>query len=303
MALTTTDIAAVVEELAPLAPGGRIQKIVEPIPGVVILEIRIPGETLLLLISVHPEAPRIHLVTQRYPAPLRPPPFCQWLRARFLGAEVFRIRQIPNDRIVRVDLRGGHDSWSLVAALTGTQADLLVLDGEDHILVTLHHDSRRVGAIYQAPLVPPSRSISPAPRAEEPAGDAPRFPVSARLEQIYHRREAQVAAETLARARATYLRKSIKKYMRRVEALRGDLERAAAYERYSRYGELLKGNLARITAGQPHMTVVDYFDDRLPELTIPLDPAKTPRANMDDYFSKYRKYLTAQKEVIPRMDS
>ena len=48
---------------------------------------------------------------------------------------------------------------------------------------------------------------------------------------------------------------------------------------------------------------MDYFDERLPELTIPLDPAKTPRANMDDYFSKYRKYLTAQKEIIPRMDA
>lgn len=303
MALTATDIAAVVEELAPLVPGGRIQKIVEPIPGVVLLEIRIPGETLRLLISVHPETPRIHLVTERYHAPFTPPPFCQWLRARFLGGEILRIRQIPNDRSVRLELTVGNDSWSLVAELMGKQADLLVLDGKDRILATLHHASRRVGSIYQAPIPPTSRSISPAPRAEEPAGDAPRFPVSAKLEQLYRGREAQMAAETLARARATNLRKSIKKYMRRVEALQGDLERAAGYERYSRYGELLKGNLARITAGIPHMTVVDYFDERLPELTIPLDPAKTPRANMDDYFSKYRKYLTAQKEIIPRMDA
>lgn len=303
MALTATDIAAVVEELAPVVPGGRIQKIWEPIPGVVILEIRSPGETLRLLISVHPDTPRIHLVTQRYPAPLTPPPFCQWLRARFLGGEVFRIRQIPNDRIVRLDLTVGNDSWSMIAELMGKQADLLVLDGEDRILVTLHHASRRVGAIYQAPLPPTSRSKSPAPRAEGPAGDAPRFPVSARLEELYRGHEAQVAAETLARVRAAHLRKSIKKYMRRLEALQGDLERASGYELYSRYGELLKGNLARFTTGQPHITVVDYFDERLPELTVPLDPAKTPRANMDDYFSKYHKYLTAQKEIIPRMAS
>jgi len=303
MTLTATDIAAIIEELAPVVSGGRIQKIGEPIPGVVILAIRIPGETLRLLISVHPETSRIHLVTQRYSAPLTPPPFCQWLRARFLGGEVLRIRQIPNDRIVRLDLMVGDNSWSIVAELMGKQADLLVLDGEGRILVTLHDTSRRIGAIYQAPPAPTSRSTSPAPRTEEPAGDAPRFPVSARLEQLYRGREAQVAAEALARTRATHLRKSIKKYIRRVDALQGDLERAASYELYSRYGELLKGNLARLTAGRSHMTVVDYFDERLPELTIPLDPAKSPRANMDDYFSKYRKYLTAQKEIIPRMDS
>jgi predicted ribosome quality control (RQC) complex YloA/Tae2 family protein len=303
MTLTATDIAAVLDELAPLMVGGRIQKIAEPIPDVVTLDIRIPGQTLRLLISVHPETSRIHLVTQRYTAPLIPPPFCRWLRARLLGGEVLGIRQIPNDRIVRVDLRAGNDSWGLVAELMGKQADLLVLDGEDRILLTLHRADRRVGAIYQAP---PSRtpcSVSLALRAETPPGDALRFPVSSRLEQLYRGREAQVDRETLARARATHLRKSIQKYMRRVEALQGDLTRAAGYELYSRYGELLKGNLTRLTTGLTRLTVIDYFDHRLPELTIPLDPAKTPRANMEDYFSKHRKYLTAQKEIIPRMDA
>ncbi|MET0514363.1 MAG: NFACT family protein [Nitrospiraceae bacterium] len=307
MALTATDIAAVVEELAFLLPGGRIQKIVQPNPSVVIFAIRIPGETLRLLISVHPDAPRIHLVTEPYHAPITPPPFCQWLRSRFLGSEILRIRQIPNDRIVRLDLMVGPNSWSLIAELMGKQADLLVLDGKDRILVTLHQASRRVGSMYQAPMpmpIPPaSRSISPDPRAAEPVGDASRFSVSAKLEQLYRGREAQVAAETLARARATHLRKSIKKHMRRLEALQSDLERAAGYELYSRYGELLKGNLAKLTAGQPSITVVDFFDERLPELTIPLDPAKTPRANMDEYFSKYRKYLSAQKEIVPRINA
>jgi predicted ribosome quality control (RQC) complex YloA/Tae2 family protein len=48
---------------------------------------------------------------------------------------------------------------------------------------------------------------------------------------------------------------------------------------------------------------VDYFDETLAELSIPLDPAKTPQANMDDYFAKHRKFLTARKEIVPRIES
>jgi len=47
---------------------------------------------------------------------------------------------------------------------------------------------------------------------------------------------------------------------------------------------------------------VDYFDETLPNLTIPLDPTKTPQGNMDDYFRKHRKYLTAERELHPRIE-
>ena len=48
--------------------------------------------------------------------------------------------------------------------------------------------------------------------------------------------------------------------------------------------------------------VVDYFDEELPNLTIPLDQSKTPQGNMDDYFRKHRKYLAAERELHPRIE-
>jgi predicted ribosome quality control (RQC) complex YloA/Tae2 family protein len=47
---------------------------------------------------------------------------------------------------------------------------------------------------------------------------------------------------------------------------------------------------------------VDYFDEELPNLTIPLDQAKSPQGNMDDYFRKHRKHLTAERELHPRIE-
>ena len=82
-------------------------------------------------------------------------------------------------------------------------------------------------------------------------------------------------------------------------ALRRDLEQAAKYEPYSRYGELLKANLGSLKKGLATVTVVDYYDETLPELTIPLDPTKAPQANMDAYFAKYRKFVSARREIAP----
>ena len=36
-------------------------------------------------------------------------------------------------------------------------------------------------------------------------------------------------------------------------------------------------------------------------MVIPLDPAKSPQGNLDDYFKKHRKYVAAERELRPRL--
>ncbi len=145
----------------------------------------------------------------------------------------------------------GNDSWSIVAELMGKQADLLVLDGEGHILVTLHDTSRRIGAIYQAPPAPHftfDLACSPNRRARRAMRRG--FPF------------LQGWNSSTADARRRWLRKRWHVPVRHIYAnpsksASGGLRlcrviwsERPAYELYSRYGELLKGNLARITAGR-----------------------------------------------------
>ncbi|MDE3119994.1 MAG: NFACT family protein [Nitrospirota bacterium] len=51
MGVTTQELASVVEEIAPALAGGWIQKVYQPGPRTITLEIRAPGQTLLLLCS------------------------------------------------------------------------------------------------------------------------------------------------------------------------------------------------------------------------------------------------------------
>lgn len=305
MALTATEIGCIVQELAPALTEGWIQKISQPLPDTLILEVRVPGHTRRLLCSLREGTARIHLVREHLPNPPTPPSFCQLLRARVQGARIDGIHHVPGDRIVRLDLTSRDGPVSLVAELFGRNAELLFLDGEARVVSTLRHNKDRMGQTYQATTVTSSRSFPHEIAASEPNTQLPTdqdpFPLSSKLEALYRERETELSHQTQVRERELGLRKHLKKLLRRMAALRRDLEQAGRYEPYARYGELLKANLGLLKKGHTTVSVVDYYDERLPELTIPLDPTKGPQANMDAYFSKYRKFVSAQREISPRL--
>lgn len=302
MALTASEIMKVIGEIAPALAGGWIQKIYQPTDRTIVLEVRAPGRTHRLLISCHHESTRLHFTTSALQNPPTPPPFCQFLRAHLQGAHIDRIEQIPGDRMVHLALSGKEGPCRLIIELTGKTANLLLLDGAWLIRRDLNGTKDRLGQLY----VPPTR-----PQREENLTDHVRFnldnpespfPLSAAIERHYRRTEAASSVETLRNSRAGVLRKSIKKLRRRIAAWHEDLAKAEKYKNYARYGELIKANLGTIRKGQTDVTLVDYFDEELPGLTIPLDQAKTPQGNMDDYFRKHRKHLAAERELRPRIE-
>jgi len=97
------------------------------------------------------------------------------------------------------------------------------------------------------------------------------------------------------------IKKAIQKTQRRIEAWRQDLVKATRFQEYARYGELLKANLGTIRKGTDQVLLTDYFDPAMPEISLPLDEAKSAQGNMEDYFRKYRKYSAAQQELQPRI--
>ncbi|TKS61043.1 MAG: hypothetical protein EWM72_00812 [Nitrospira sp.] len=301
MALNTTDIAQVLEEIAPVLRGGWIQKIQQPTARTLVFDIRVPGQTHRLLISCRPETSRLHLARCTLLNPPTPPAFCQFLRAHFQGARIDDIRQVPNDRIVELHFTGKDGARTIVCELTGNKANVLVLDAERRVLLDLTHQRDLVGQPY----APPARRET-GPHEAQPTrftgaagGD---FPISADIEAHYQDKESTLAIDSAKDARLRLLKKTLKKEQRRIEAWRDDLAKAVKYRDYARYGELIKANLGSIKKGTEHITVVDYFDETLPEITIPLDTTKSAQGNMDDYFRKHRKYLAAERELKPRIE-
>jgi predicted ribosome quality control (RQC) complex YloA/Tae2 family protein len=303
MAITASEIDAVLRELTPALAGGRVQKIGEPAPDVMVLDIRVPGRTIRLLVSIDPDHARLHVVTKPHVNPSVPPPFCQFMRSRLMGARLDRIGQVNDDRIVRFDFTASSGTWSLVAELLGRHTDLLMMDSNNDVVATYRQATNRIGHVYGPPPRPTGQAVARPVCSIHPLYSGTQFPISAEIEDRYGRHEEALQRERTVNARKQFLRKAIKKRQRLMTALGTDLAKATQYEHYARYGELLKNALGGLQKGQPSITLVDYFDEQLPDLTIPIDPAKTPQGNMDDYFAKHRKFLTAKKELVPRIES
>lgn len=302
MALTAMEIGKVVGELAPALAEGWIQKIHQPTARTILLEIRTPGRTHRLLISCHPDTARLHFTTEAFQNPPTPPPFCQFLRAHLQGARIDQVEQIQGDRIVQLALSTKEGPCRLVAELTGKTSNLLVLDEAGRIRRDLNGVKELAGQLYVPPTPPQrDRPVADRVRFSQDIPESP-FPLSAAIDAHYHKAEATSVVETVRNAQAGILKKSIKKLRRRIEAWHEDLAKAEKYKTYARYGELIKANLGTIRRGQTDVTLVDYFSEELPSLTIPLDQTKTPQGNMDDYFRKHRKHLAAERELRPRID-
>ena len=300
MSLTTTEIAQLLEEIAPALRGGWIQKIYQPTARTLVFEIRVPGRTHRLLVSCQAETARLHLLTRPFSNPHSPPAFCQFLRAHCQGAHIDSIRQIPNDRIVEWHLTSHKGARILICELTGRTANLLVLDAQGLVLRHLNGDRKRIGQLYRLP--GERESVQPSNKTTRFASSSGNFPISAAIETHYQDRETTLAANTARESRLRALKKAVKKDRRRIDAWRSDLAGAAKYEAYGRYGELLKANVGSIKKGTDRIVVIDYFDESMPEVTIPLDAAKSAQGNLDDYFRKYRKYLTTERELRPRIE-
>ncbi len=302
MAIALEHLSQVLSELTPALLRGKIQKISQPFPDSLSFDIRRPGQTVTLFISTHPQTARIHALTQRLPNPTTPPSFCQYVRSHILGAQIDQIVQVPDDRVVVFTLLARHHMLYLVAALTGRSANLFLVSQNQEVMRSLKPDnqaSQRIESYFKKVLKQDQEEEKPQPTSDS----SPRlFPISMMLEQTFFDVEQHQAQRQRQDQQLSVLRKAIKKTQRRVHSLTQDLEKAHQYSEYGRYGELLKGQLGLIKKGQPHITLIDYYDEQLPELTLPLDPSKDPTWNLNDYFRKHRKYTGAEREVRPRLE-
>lgn len=308
MTVSLHDVSEVLAEMVPVCVGGLVQKIQQPSPHTIILALRRPQRSCSILISAHSQHGRVHMLHQTMPSAPIPPSFCQYCRAHLLGARVRRIVQTPGDRIVWLELNKHDTQFFLVAALTGRSANLFVLDSRAMVLRSLKPETvpgRIVGQPFTFSPVPLTTDTLQAVQEDGPcrhAVDETDFPVSQRIEETYRTAERDTHLEKERRQHIAGLRATVQQFRRRISKLTKDLDAVAPYREYGRFGELLKHQVNTLRKGQRDIRVIDYFDETLPVITLPLDPEKSGTANLATYFKKYRKYAGAQKHLVPRLE-
>ncbi len=122
-------------ELDSMLSGGRIDKITQPNKQTIQLQVRQPGSTYCLCISIAPQNPIIYCRETPFDSPSEPPVFCMVLRKQIEAGRIASVRQHGLDRIIIVDIDFLGAGWkiitkSLICELMGKYSNLiLVTDG------------------------------------------------------------------------------------------------------------------------------------------------------------------------------
>ena len=323
------EISLAVAELDAGLRGAFLQEARQPSEGDILLEFRIPGRTLVLLLSASHEFSRIHLVHECPQNPQVPFAFQSLLRARACGEKVLKIEQVGNDRVVKIFFSG---DYTLVAELTGRHSNIFLCHGAEEIIIGSLLPSKSIkrellpGRLYQKPFARPGQEavfkITPASPGRTSlalgstlqlestlqlgstlplvAGDD--FPFNKILEEKYAPLVAASEVEKIKISALGAINVEKKRLARLIANIEGDLSKVTKAPRFRRLGEVLKTSLHLVKKGSLFVRLPEYSESGTVELDVPLRPELSPRENMERYFKTARRYSDAAARIEGRRD-
>ena len=126
---------------------------------------------------------------------------------------------------------------------------------------------------------------------------------SALLDAFYHKKEAAARIKKLSNDISRLLNTLISRAERRMAGRSEELERSNNRESLRIYGELIKANIHKAVPGAKYLSAVNFYDEDMKEIKIPLDPSLNAAANAAKYFKEYKKSCTAAQTLSQLIES
>ncbi len=208
---------------------------------------------------------------------------------RLAGACLLDARPFPADLAVALVFapRGVDAPLRLVHQLHGSRGNLLLVDAAGNLVWALYP------AVTPALLADPAAGDNPADLPAVDPATGPRFRAAA-LAKL----ETHLAAE-LATGGARALRTAAETTGRLCANLTRDLAEAARGGELRRTAEALAIALPTLPRGASRVELADPTGG--PPLSVPLDPARSPAANMEEYFRRARKAERGRALIVARL--
>lgn len=311
--LSLVELERVATAIGTTLVGGRVERWVEPDKGRLAFQIyrRAEDERTKWVVDLdaRPELAHVGVLDRMPKAPDQLPAFSAYLRAHLSRARLEGATLRGDDRQLALRFSAEEGEFVLLLSIFGRRSNLYLLDAEDRLVLAL-----RPLAETRGELAPGAPWVDPGTAAPRRGDD--RFPaleglalleaISERYAETTERREEGDDRRLLEQA----IRRERKAALRRLERIEAELAEAEEANTLQRHGELLKANLARIAPGAESVTVEDFETGAAVE--IPLDPRRSPKANLEAIFKRYQKLLRrlakaggqleAAREVVESLD-
>lgn len=122
------------------------------------------------------------------------------------------------------------------------------------------------------------------------------------LDYFYCERDRAVRTKQRANDLFKLLVNLTERTARRIAIQKQELSECAEKDYYKLCGDLISANMYCIKKGDLSATVINFYDENNPEITIELDVCKTPSQNAQHYYSEYKKCVTAEEKLTVQIE-
>lgn len=128
-----------VEEFNSFLTKGKINKIYQPNPLDIVIQVKKDGGTYQLLLSASLDSSRLYLTKQSFVNPATPGNFCMLLRKYIERGIITNIKQYQNDRIIMFEINtfnelGDNVNYHLILELMGRNSNVILIDENNKII-------------------------------------------------------------------------------------------------------------------------------------------------------------------------
>jgi predicted ribosome quality control (RQC) complex YloA/Tae2 family protein len=284
MSLRPEELLLIAQEMTRELVGGVVQKVAAPTTTRVYLELRVPGRSVNMHLCSDPGLARLAAVEERPPNPPTPPTWQSVLRTELTGAKLAEVDALISRRTVILRFTKAGHAVHLILECTNEPAIILCNDaGKVRSLSIPNRAGLRVGQPWASLPEQPRK-----PSASRLAGDHVFLRLSHAAETLLEKTELKNSVEF---RRAPLLAK-LKKLERTKDKVRAEAERTSRAHELRREGELLTQNLHLLKRGQTSVALAEYLaDGTIRDVTLALDPAKSPQQLVEHRFHQYKRLL------------
>ncbi|WP_339282397.1 NFACT RNA binding domain-containing protein [Oceanobacillus sp. FSL K6-3682] len=119
--------------------------------------------------------------------------------------------------------------------------------------------------------------------------------VNTMLDAFYSGKAERDRVKQQAKDLYRFIKNEQDKNVRKLKKHRQTVEKSERADHYQKMGELLTAHMHLVKPNQKEISVVDYYDPDQQEITIPLNPNKSPSTNAQNYFKTYQKLKNSRK--------
>ena len=128
-----------VEEFNSFLNKGKINKIYQPNPLDIVIQVKKDGSTYQLLLSASLDSSRLYLTKQSFVNPATPGNFCMLLRKYIERGIITNIKQYQKDRIIMFEVNtfnelGDNVNYHLIIELMGRNSNVILIDENNKII-------------------------------------------------------------------------------------------------------------------------------------------------------------------------